>query len=150
MAEYVQIPLERLKFLEEIEANLPKQIEMAIAEHKRNNLKRLHEKDKTDPKSVNIRVRRYAEKHKDEINAKRREKRRLKKLEEAKDAQIDRPERKKKEKVITHKPEEKEMPVNGLTVVDPSKRSITVRVTRVETPLPVTANTRDITVRFDE
>ena len=119
---------------------------MAIAEHKRNNLKRLHEKDKTDPKSVNIRVRRYAEKHKDEINAKRREKRRLKKLEEAKDAQ-EKPERKKK---VIQKPEEKETPVNGLTVVDPSKRSITVRVTRVETPLPVTANTRDITVRFDE
>lgn len=130
MTEFVEIPLERLKQLEELEKSLPQKIEQAILEHKRNNLKRLHEKDKSDPKAVNIRVRRYAEKHKDEINAKRREKRRLKKLEELK----------------------KSLPVQEIEepkhILDPSKRSITVRVTRVDPP-PVPVNVRDVTVRFD-
>jgi hypothetical protein len=50
-------------------------IEKAIQDHKKEKLKLLHQRDKLDPSLVNIRVKRYAMKHKDEINAKRREKR---------------------------------------------------------------------------
>ena len=73
----VEISIERLQALEALEAKLPSMIENAILEYKKSNLRRLHEKDKANPASVNARVKRYAEKHKDEINAKRREKRRL-------------------------------------------------------------------------
>jgi len=41
----------------------------------------LHEKDKLHPENVNLRVKRYAERHKDELNQRRREKRKQKKLE---------------------------------------------------------------------
>ena len=50
-------------------------IEKAIQDHKKEKLKLLHERDKLDPSLVNLRVKRYAMKHKDEINAKRRAKR---------------------------------------------------------------------------
>jgi len=76
----VTISLERLQMLEEMERNLPQMIKDAIEQHKKEKLKLLHEKDKLDPKSVNARVKRYAQKHKDEINAKRRAKREEQKL----------------------------------------------------------------------
>ena len=76
----VLISYERLKSLEMLEKKLPEMIKLAIDENKKNNLKRLHEKDKLDPKSVNARVKKYVMKHKDKINAKRREKRKEEKL----------------------------------------------------------------------
>ena len=75
----VPITLDRLKALEALEASLPVMIQAAILEYKKSNLRRLHEKDKANPENVNKRVKRYAEKHREEINAKRREKRRLQK-----------------------------------------------------------------------
>ena len=41
----------------------------------------LHDKDKENPGAVNIRVKRYNERHKEEINARRRAKRKLEKEE---------------------------------------------------------------------
>ena len=82
--EQVLICSERLKKLELLEMQLPNLIEAAINEHKINKLKMLHEKDKQNPGAVNIRVKRYNERHKEEINAKRRAKRLLEKeMEEA-------------------------------------------------------------------
>jgi DNA repair photolyase len=75
----VPISSDRLKTLEALEASLPNLIQNAILEYKKSNLRRLHEKDKANPENVNKRVKRYAEKHREEINAKRREKRRLQK-----------------------------------------------------------------------
>ena len=78
-SKFISISAERLKQLEDIERNLPAMIQSAIEQNKKDKLKLLHEKDKLDPKSVNMRVKRYAQKHKDEINAKRRLKRNEKK-----------------------------------------------------------------------
>ena len=75
----ISISKERLESLEKLERELPTLIENAILDYKKNKLKKLHEKDKSNPESVNIRVKRYVEKHKDEINARRREKRKQKK-----------------------------------------------------------------------
>ena len=75
----IPITTDRLKTLEALEASLPDLIQNAILEYKKSNLRRLHEKDKANPENVNKRVKRYAEKHREEINAKRREKRRLQK-----------------------------------------------------------------------
>jgi hypothetical protein len=69
------ISIERLRELEAIEKRIPTLIEKAIQDHKKEKLKLLHERDKLDPSLVNLRVKRYAMKHKDEINAKRRAKR---------------------------------------------------------------------------
>ena len=71
----VFISIERLRELEAIEKRIPTLIEKAIQDHKKEKLKLLHEWDKLDPSLVNLRVKRYAMKHKDEINAKRRAKR---------------------------------------------------------------------------
>ena len=71
----VLISEDRLKELEALESNLPKLIEDAIQENKKKNLRRLHEKDKNNPESVNLRVKRYAMRHKKTLNARRREKR---------------------------------------------------------------------------
>ena len=75
LIEYTTISIERLKVLEDIEANLPRLIEEAIHINKKEKLKLLHEIDKNNPEAVKIRVQRYTEKHKDEINEKRRLKR---------------------------------------------------------------------------
>lgn len=71
----VLISTARLRELELLEKRLPKMIEEAIQENKKKNLQRLHEKDKRNPESVNIRVKRYALKHKETLNARRRAKR---------------------------------------------------------------------------
>ena len=75
VSDMILIASSRLQELEELEKNLPTMIENALKEHKANALKRLHEKDKENPTAVNIRVKRYAEKHREMINLKRREKR---------------------------------------------------------------------------
>lgn len=61
----------RLAELERIEKNLPDLIAEAIKENKIAKLKKLHEKDKLNPSAVNLRVKRYNEKHKDKIAEKR-------------------------------------------------------------------------------
>jgi hypothetical protein len=76
----VEISAERLKQLEELEASLPTRIEEVLKEHKAAALRRLHEKDKQNPQAVNERAKRYAQRNRDVLNAKRREKRRLEKL----------------------------------------------------------------------
>lgn len=73
--ELIMISIERLKKLELLESTLPEMIESAIQGYKKNKLKMLHEKDKLNPEAVNLRVKRYNERHKDEINARRKAKR---------------------------------------------------------------------------
>jgi len=75
----VFISIERLQALEKLEQSLPTMIEQAIQENKKKNLSRLHEKDKQNPESVNLRVKRYAARHKETLNARRRAKREQKK-----------------------------------------------------------------------
>jgi hypothetical protein len=76
----LNISADRLAYLESIEKSLPELINNALKEHKINTLKKLHEHDKLHPEAVNIRARRYAQKNREVINAKRREKRLQKKL----------------------------------------------------------------------
>lgn len=75
--QMVEISIERLRRLEQLEASIPLLVEAAIKQYKQEKLKSLHEKDKQNPTAANMRARRYAEKHRDEINARRREKRRM-------------------------------------------------------------------------
>jgi len=77
----VSVSIERLKRLEELENKLPSLIDEAIANHKKNILKKLHEQDKKNPEAVRNRVKKYLLKNKDKINEKRREKRKEKLLE---------------------------------------------------------------------
>jgi hypothetical protein len=72
---HVLIMAKRLQYLEDLEKNLPNLIDEAIIEYKKAKLKMLHEKDKQNPEAVNARVKRYNEKHKHEISARRIEKR---------------------------------------------------------------------------
>lgn len=71
----VPISEERLRALEALEAELPSRIESAVKQYKLNALQRLHERDKQNPAAVNLRAKRYAERHREEINARRRAKR---------------------------------------------------------------------------
>jgi hypothetical protein len=80
-SEVTTISAERLKELETLEASIPSMIENAIQEYKKSNLKKLHERDKANPAAINMRVKRYVERHREEINKKRREKRLQQKLE---------------------------------------------------------------------
>ena len=171
----VRISMDRLRQLEEIESNLPKKIENAIAEYKKSNLKRLHERDKADPKSVNLRVKRYVEKHKDEINAKRREKRKQKKLPELVESYQTKNTKEGSVKQVAladpgHVPSAISAPLapsapsasdeNKDPSIPPTnddtnkakpgpKTNITVRVTRLKPP-PLPVNLKDVTVRFDK
>lgn len=81
MNEVITISADRLKELEALEASIPSMIENAIQEYKKSNLKKLHERDKANPAGINMRVKRYVERHREEINKKRREKRLQQKLE---------------------------------------------------------------------
>ncbi len=119
----VIISSERLKQLEQIESSIPSMIEMALKEYKQNALKRLHEKDKLNPEAVNIRAKRYAQKNREMLNAKRREKRRLEKLA-------------REERKETVKPRK------------PQCDSITSFVQRETGPCPVSENGK--TIRFDD
>lgn len=71
----VLIMSKRLEILENLEKNIPQLIQQAITDYKQAKLKMLHEKDKQNPDAVNARVRRYNEKHKHEISARKIEKR---------------------------------------------------------------------------
>lgn len=75
--EIIEISAERYSKLLELETKLPNLIEDALHQHKMNTLKKLHEEDKLHPERVNERARRYVAKHREQINAKRRERRLL-------------------------------------------------------------------------
>lgn len=77
--ELISISKSRLRELEELEASIPQLVEKAIKEFKSNSLKRLHEKDKENPKAVAERAKRYLEKNREAINERRRLKRQQKK-----------------------------------------------------------------------
>ena len=121
----ILISYERLKSLEKLEKGLPEMIRVAIDENKKSNLKRLHEKDKLDPKSVNARVKKYVLKHKDKINAKRREKRKEAKLiliqQKAISAELE------NKALIETKPENTIHDTNDVGDKSDSDKSITVR-----------------------
>lgn len=71
----VTISKKRFEELEELERKLPLLLEEAHTAYKACRLQQLREKDKADLNLVRARVRRYAEKHRDTINARRRQKR---------------------------------------------------------------------------
>jgi hypothetical protein len=75
MAGTITVSLQRWRELEELERSLPSLIEKALVERKANRLKLLREKDKADVTLVRERARRYAEKHRESINERRRLKR---------------------------------------------------------------------------
>ena len=75
MAGTITVSLQRFRELEELERSLPALIEKALVERKANRLKLLREKDKADVSLVRERARRYAEKHRESINERRRLKR---------------------------------------------------------------------------
>jgi hypothetical protein len=136
--EHVVISTERLKQLEQIESAIPNMIELALKEYKQNALKRLHEKDKLNPEAVNIRAKRYAQKNREMLNAKRREKRRLEKLE--------REERARLENVITRTPRKTGAPTYTCEPITVSLGQSTIRET--SGPCPVSEHGK--TIRFDD
>jgi hypothetical protein len=69
--EITFIEKEKLTSLEQLKDSIPTLIEKAISDYKKAKLAMLHEKDKKNPAAVNARVKKYNEKHKDQINAKR-------------------------------------------------------------------------------
>lgn len=71
----VTISKKRFEELEELERKLPLLLEEARTAYKASRLQQLREKDKADLNLVRARVRRYAEKHRESINARRRQKR---------------------------------------------------------------------------
>jgi hypothetical protein len=71
----VLVPLERLRALEALEAEML--TKKTAEEHDADRFKMLRERDKADPEAVAKRALKYYDLHKDKINAKRREKRRL-------------------------------------------------------------------------
>jgi len=75
MAGTITVSLQRWRELEELERSLPSLIEKALVERKANRLKLLRENDKADVTLVRERARRYAEKHRESINERRRIKR---------------------------------------------------------------------------
>ena len=128
---HVLVSTERLRELEAIEANISTLIANAILEHKKNNLRKLHEKDKSNPENVNLRVKRYVERHKVELNARRREKRRLKKL-ETEERQTPIAESPAPIEPIESKPVI--VRFDNEPIVDPARKVITVRVIRSNVP----------------
>jgi hypothetical protein len=79
----VSIPLERLRALEALEAQLPVLIEKTKAERDRERLTVLHDKAKANPQEHSKKQLEKYHKNKEEINARRREAYRLKKETEA-------------------------------------------------------------------
>ncbi len=71
----VLVPLERLRALEALEAEL--QSKKTVEEHDADRFQMLRERDKANPEQAAKRALKYYDAHKDEINARRREKRRL-------------------------------------------------------------------------
>jgi hypothetical protein len=79
--ELVSVSSDRYAELEALEKSVPDRIKEAIAQYKKESLKKLHERDKADPESVKLRMQRYIAKNRDKINERRREKRRKEQLE---------------------------------------------------------------------
>ena len=79
--ELVSVSSDRYAELEALEKSVPDRIKEAIAQYKKESLKKLHERDKADPESVKLRMQRYIAKNRDKINDRRREKRRKEQLE---------------------------------------------------------------------
>jgi hypothetical protein len=79
--ELVSVPSDRYAELEALEKSVPEKIQEAIALYKKESLRKLHERDKSDPESVKLRMQRYIAKNRDKINERRREKRRKEQLE---------------------------------------------------------------------
>ena len=79
--EQVSVSADRFAELEALEASIPNRVQEAILQYKRDSLKKLHDRDKSDPESVKLRMQRYIAKNRDKINERRREKRRKEQLE---------------------------------------------------------------------
>lgn len=71
----ITISLKRYHELEELEKRLPALLDEACTAYKRKRLLELRERDKADLSLVRNRVRKYVETHKEEINERRRQKR---------------------------------------------------------------------------
>ena len=72
---FVWVAAERLRALEALEAEVNRR--KTPEEHDSERIKQLHDRDKANPQAVAKRASKYYESHKDEINARRREKRRM-------------------------------------------------------------------------
>lgn len=77
--EMITIPIERLKALEALEADLPNIIAKAKKDHDNERFKMLHEKEKANPEPHRKKVLDNYHKNREEINAKRRERYKAKK-----------------------------------------------------------------------
>lgn len=77
----VLVPIERLRELETLEAELPAIVAKAKEEANAERFTKLRERDKADPESHRKRNAEWKEKHREELNAKRREMYKLKKAE---------------------------------------------------------------------
>jgi hypothetical protein len=79
----VLVPLERLRALEALEAQLPSMLAKAevdaIEKDKKAKLDKLHELRKTDPKAYSAKILKKYHENKEEINARRREQYKAKK-----------------------------------------------------------------------
>ena len=139
--DVVEVSLERLRALEKMESELPTMIDHALKEYKANALKRLHEKDKLDPVAVNLRARRYAQKNREVLNAKRREKRRLEKA--AREAQA------KENNIVIVKHEPSAFSTPAASVMTSLGQAAAATAREVGThPRPISENGR--TVRFND
>lgn len=65
----------RLKYLQTLERNLPKIILYAVKAYLKGRLTKLHTRDKSNRDGANARARRYLDKHRKSVNARRRAKR---------------------------------------------------------------------------
>ena len=140
---FVTISAVRLKELQELEAKLPKLIEEAVKEHKRSNLEKLHARDKANPAAVNARVKRYAEKHREEINRRLREERHAEKLEKQRLIAST--------TMITTDTSEPPLRPTAIvrTVAPQSSPTLTAREGVTPIPHPYPTVKTDVTVRFD-
>ena len=77
----VIVSAERLAELERLERELPTIIAKAKEEANKERFDKLHQRDKENPGAACQRALKYYEQHKEEINAKRREKYKMKKAE---------------------------------------------------------------------
>lgn len=69
----VLVPLERLRALEALEAELPTIIEKAKHDRDKERMAALRSRDKEDPKAHSARTAKWKEEHREEYNARRRE-----------------------------------------------------------------------------
>jgi hypothetical protein len=74
--DLVEISVERLHRLEALEASIPVIIDAAVDKIKQARLYSLHRRDKLYPEDMRLRVKKYVERNRERINARRREKRR--------------------------------------------------------------------------